>query len=164
VTAETPLVRPLEARDVQACARLVAQTPLWKKYGYGAERCAADLTAALEARQDAILCVEHEGVPTGLAWVLPRGTFGRSPYLKLIAVAEAHRGRGLGALLLAAAEAVGGGELTLLVSDFNEEARRFYLDHGYREIGALEGFVLPDVTERILRKARAPGRPDSPVR
>jgi GNAT superfamily N-acetyltransferase len=163
VTADIPLVRPLHGRDVLACAQLVAEAPLWKRYGYGADRCAADLTAALDAGKDALFCLELAAEPVGVAWVLPRGTFGRSPYLKLIAVAERHRGRGLGASLLAAAENVGDGELTLLVSDFNGEAQRFYLEHGYREVGALEAFVLPGVTERILRKTRAPVAPLRPV-
>ncbi len=151
--AESPIVRPLEARDIPVCARIVADAPLWRRYGYGAERCAADLGAALEGRKDVLLCAELAGAPVGLAWVLPRGTFGRSPYLKLIAVAAEHRGGGLGALLLTAAEEIGAGELTLLVSDFNDQAQRFYLAHGYREVGALPDFVLPGVTERILRKA-----------
>jgi GNAT superfamily N-acetyltransferase len=159
VPAESARVRPLEARDIAACAKLVAEAPLWRRYGYSAERCAADLTAALAARGDVLLCAELGGEPVGLAWVLPRGTFGRSPYLRLIAVAAAQRGHGLGALLLEGAEQVGHGELTLLVSDFNADARRFYELHGYREVGALADFVLPGVSERILRKtpARAPG-------
>jgi GNAT superfamily N-acetyltransferase len=153
VTGDSPILRPLEARDVPSCARFIAEAPLWKRYGYGADRCAADLTAALEGHKDVVICLELAAKPAGLAWVLPRGTFGRSPYLKLIAVATDQRGGGLGALLLAAAEEIGAGELTLLVSDFNVDAQRFYLEHGYREVGALADFVLPGVTERILRKA-----------
>ena len=154
--AETPILRPLEASDIPACARFIAEAPLWRRYGYGAERCAADLEAALQAHRDVLICAELSAEPVGLAWVLPRGTFGRSPYLKLIAIAAPHRGRGFGASLLAAAEDVGAGDLTLLVSDFNDEARRFYEDHGYREVGALPDFVLSGVTERILRKSPAP--------
>ncbi|MHB8420501.1 MAG: GNAT family N-acetyltransferase, partial [Myxococcales bacterium] len=96
-------------------------------------------------------CAEVAGAPAGLAWVLRRGTFGRSPYLKLLAVAEGSRGQGVGAALLAAAEAVGGG-LTLLVSDFNTAAQAFYRRQGYAQVGALPDFVLPGVTELILRK------------
>ena len=166
MTADTPILRPLELRDVPACARFIAEAPLWKRYGYGADRCAADLAKALEAKNDVLICLEVAAQPVGLAWVLPRGTFGRSPYLKLIAVAANERGNGLGARLLTAAEEVGAGDLTLLVSDFNSEAQRFYQEHGYREVGALPDFVLPGVTERILRKAPrgGPATPPPPVR
>ncbi len=145
------VIRPLAEHDVTACAALVAAAPLWQRYGYGAERCAADLRAALQ-RDDALFCADAAGAAVGLAWVLPRGTFGRSPYLKLLAVAENWHGRGTGGRLLAAAESVGNGELTLLVSDFNAGARRFYRRNGYREVGGLTDFVLPGVTEMILRK------------
>ncbi|MHB1844856.1 MAG: GNAT family N-acetyltransferase [Deltaproteobacteria bacterium] len=129
----------------------MAEAPLWRRYGYGRERCAQDLSEALERGGDALFCAELEQTPVGLAWVLPRGAFGRSPYLRLIAVAESARGKGIGALLLREAERLTG-ELFLLVSEFNAEARRFYAREGYVQVGALPGFVLPDVTELLLRK------------
>lgn len=153
------VIRPLREGDLAACAALVAATPLWKRYRYTRARCARDLRAALASGTDVLLCAEAGGRAAGIAWVLPRGTFGRSAYLKLIAVAARRRGRGLGALLLAAAEESGGGELTLLVSDFNGRARRFYAAHGYHEAGALPDFVLPGVAEIILRKGGAASLP-----
>lgn len=146
-------IRPARPEDLPACAALIAGTPLWRRYGYGALRCAADLAAALEFG-DALFCAEAQGRPVGIAWILPRGGFGRAPYLKLLAIAEGHRGAGLGASLLRAAEAVGHGALLLLVSDFNEAAHRFYLREGYVEVGALPDFALAGVTERILQKRR----------
>jgi [ribosomal protein S18]-alanine N-acetyltransferase len=152
-------VRPLAGEDVPPLARLVAGTPLWQRYGYLEERCAADLGAALAEGQDALFAAGPPGAPRGLAWVLRRGAFGRAPYLKLLAVAEGDRGQGVGAALLAAAEAVGP-ELVLLVSDFNDGARAFYGRQGYIQVGALADFVLPGVTELILRKvATARRRP-----
>ncbi|MHB8417530.1 MAG: GNAT family N-acetyltransferase, partial [Myxococcales bacterium] len=89
-------IRPMAAADVGALARLVAAAPLWQRYGYLEPRCAADLSAALAEGRDALFCAEVAGAPAGLAWVLRRGTFGRSPYLKLLAVAEGSRGQGVG--------------------------------------------------------------------
>ena len=146
-------LRPLVLADLPACVALVAESPLWRRYGYGALRCEADLRAALEAG-DALFCAERGGAAVGFAWVLPRGGFGRMPYLKLLAVAEVHRGLGIGAALLKAAEGVGRGDLLILVSDFNEAAQRFYLREGFVQVGALPDFALPGVTERILLKRR----------
>jgi hypothetical protein len=43
-------------------------------------------------------------------------------------------------------------DLFLLVSDFNHDAQRFYQRQGYQQIGAIPGYVLPDVSELIFRK------------
>ena len=87
--------------------------------------------------------------------MLPRGGFGRIPYLKLLAVSEGSRGHGVGAALLRAIHRKG--DLLLLVSDFNRRARRFYAAQGYERVGAIRGLVLPETTEIILYK-RGGGR------
>ena len=148
-SAKAAQIRALRPGDIAACAALVASTPLWQRYGYDAARCAADLGAALARKDDLHVAVDGAAV-LGLAWVLPRGGFGRSPYLKLLAVAESARGLGVGALLLRAAEHRG--ELFLLVSDFNRGARRFYRREGYRRLGALPDYVVPGVTELLLHR------------
>jgi ribosomal protein S18 acetylase RimI-like enzyme len=43
-------------------------------------------------------------------------------------------------------------EIFLLVSDFNTDAQRFYQRQGYQQIGAIPGYVLPDVTELLYWK------------
>ena len=63
-------------------------------------------------------------------------------------------GCALAAALIAAADArAQSSDLILLVSDFNEGAQRFYKRMGYEQIGAIPGYVLPDVAELIFRKA-----------
>jgi ribosomal protein S18 acetylase RimI-like enzyme len=84
---------------------------------------------------------------------VPGGAFGRSEYLRLIGVRADCAARGLGAALLSEVEArATSRDLILLVSDFNEGAQRFYKRMGYAQIGAIPGYVLPDVTELIFRK------------
>jgi ribosomal protein S18 acetylase RimI-like enzyme len=87
--------------------------------------------------------------------VIPRGAFGRSPYLRLIGVRADMAGSGIGARLLDAMEARAAevaDDLFLLVSDFNEGAQRFYRRQGYVQIGAIPGYVLPEVSELVFRK------------
>ena len=134
---------------------MVASTPLWKRYRYGERRCARDLRAAL-ARGDRILVATDGGTVVGIAWVMPKGGFGRIPYLKLLAVSADARGRGVGAALLEASHRAG--DLVLLVSDFNRRARRFYARLGYVRAGAIPDLVLPGVTELLLFKRLPPTR------
>ncbi len=150
----TVRIRALRAADIPACASLVATTPLWQRYRYDAKRCARDLAEGLK-RRDLMQVAVSENTLVGLAWVLPRGGFGRIPYLRLLAVGEHARSRGVGAALLKASHK--GGDLVLLVSDFNRRAQRFYAAQGYRKVGGIPGLVLPEVTEVLMYK-RAPAR------
>jgi GNAT superfamily N-acetyltransferase len=155
----TPLrIRPLRRGDVEFCAAMIARTPLWQRYRYGEERCARDLRAGL-ADRDQMLVALLGGEVAGLAWVLPRGGFGRVPYLKLLAVSAEARGRGVGAALLQASHS--SGDLLLLVSDFNRRARRFYAALGYQKVGAIPDLVLPGVTEVLMFKREARRRTPS---
>ncbi len=148
-------IRALRKGDVRACAELVAATPLWRRYRYDEKRCARDLGEALKRRDLINLAVSGSSI-LGLAWVLPRGGFGRIPYLKLLAVREGARGHGVGAKLLRASHP--SGDLLLMVSDFNRRARRFYAAQGYERVGAIKGLVLEGVTEIVMFKRT--GRPD----
>ncbi|GEJ55863.1 GNAT family N-acetyltransferase [Anaeromyxobacter diazotrophicus] len=144
-------VRPLRPADVPALAPALAALPLMARYRRSADAIAADLAAAL-ARGDGLLAWEAGGEARGLAWFLREGTLGVGGYLRLIALAEGAQGGGAGAALLAAFEAEvakASRHAFLLVSDFNEAAQRFYERHGYARVGALPGFVLPEVAELV---------------
>jgi ribosomal protein S18 acetylase RimI-like enzyme len=92
----------------------------------------------------------------GFAWYIAGGGFGLSGYLKLLGVAAAARGQGVGATLLDHVEQRTlqdrQRDLLLLVSDFNQPAQRFYQRHGYRHEGMLQDYVVPGIAELIYRK------------
>lgn len=148
------MIRPLTPADAAPLAQGLAALPLMVRYG----RTPAQLTAALLAalgRGEGLRVADEGGAAVGLAWFLPAGTLALGGYLRLIAVLPAAQGRGTGAALLAAYEAETARESAhafLLVSDFNEDAQRFYARHGYRQVGALPGLVLPEVSELLLWK------------
>jgi len=148
-----PIVRPFAPADAAACGAIVEATPLWQRSGLDAVRTAAVLTDACVT--DTILTLEVDGAVAGFAWIDPRGVFGRSSYLRMIAVAPARRSAGLGAHLMDAFEALAernGPDAFLLVSDFNADAQRFYQRRGYVEVGRIPGYVLPGVSELLMWK------------
>ena len=147
-------IRPMIAGDIPILAAWMTETTLWRRYGLTVERATANFEAALTGG-DWLLTADGNDVAQGFAWAIPKGTFGRSPYLRLIGVHPDAVGSGIGAGLLGAIERMAvevSNDLFLLVSDFNRDAQRFYQKHGYQEIGSIPGYVLPDVTELIFRK------------
>jgi ribosomal protein S18 acetylase RimI-like enzyme len=150
-------IRPLMAPDIPRIAAWMAATPLWQRYRLTEANARSGLEQAL-SRADVLLVADagsENGRACGLAWCLREGAFGRSTYLRILGVQASHTGLGIGATLLARAEQIAAettDALFLLVSDFNVEAQRFYQRQGYRQIGAIPGYVLPDVTELIYWK------------
>lgn len=149
-------VRPMTQDDIPVLAAWMVETPLWQRYQLTIERASKNFEAGL-ARGDVLLVADAgaENPGCGFAWCLPQGGFGRSMYLRLIGVRKERARAGVGAALLKGAEEAAlaiGNELFLLVSDFNADARHFYERQGYQQIGAIPGYVLPDVTELLYWK------------
>lgn len=148
-------IRPLTASDIPFIADWIASSSLWQRYNYTAVAATEGLTQAL-AQADLLLTADTPDASScGLAWCLPHGAFGRSVYLRLLGVQPSHHSTGLGAALLNAAEEHAtriAHDMILLVSDFNHGAQRFYQRQGYQQVGAIPGYVLPDVTELIYWK------------
>ena len=153
--------RPMVESDIGPLARLMAQTPLWQRYGLTEESAARRLREGLD--QGAAIAVaevagapDHE--PAGFVWYAERGAFNRSGYIVLLGVRPDVRGQGIGRALLEHAEAVlfaRSLDVFLLVSDFNRDAQRFYVRLGYQFVGAIPDYVAPGITEMILFKRRA---------
>lgn len=150
-------IRPLTPADIPIVARWIVNTPLWQRYHLQEAQTRTNLERGLQ-NNDVLLVADTdtgEGQACGLAWCVLKGAFGRSPYLRLLGVRDGQSGQGVGAALLEHAEhavSTASNELFLLTSDFNFAAQRFYERQGYQHIGAIPGYVLPDVTELIYWK------------
>lgn len=90
----------------------------------------------------------------GFSWVMPKGAFGRSAYLKLLAIRDDQRGLGLGRALMSHNEALHlhPHGLCLLVTATNTPARRFYERLGYNQVGLLPSYVKPGIDECLYLK------------
>ena len=156
----TVTVRPLRAADLEACAAIMSGLPLWRQYGVTAREARETFAAALAG--DARVQVADDGARlVGFVEYLLRGTFGHSGYVWAVGVAADAQGRGVGRLLMDAAEAeifATGPNVFLLVTAANDRARRFYERRGYRRIGELPDYIRPGVTEVLYRKTRGPIR------
>jgi ribosomal protein S18 acetylase RimI-like enzyme len=148
------MIRPLDRSDVPALAPRLVALPLLQRYGRTAASLARDLEAGL-ATGDGLVVADDATGPAGLAWFDLAGSLGRAGYLRLLAVAPGCERAGTGALLLDAFEravAARSRHASLLVSDFNVAAQRFYARHGYHHVGTLSRLVLPDVDELLYWK------------
>lgn len=146
-----PAFRPMRHTDIPILAHWIAQIPLWQRYQLTAPRLQESLNNALARGERLIVADTEEGTAVGLAWCLLEGAFGRSPYLRLLGVSVQQKGLGA-ALLLHLEQQLEAHTLFLLVSDFNHDAQRFYQRQGYQQIGAIPGYVLPEVTELLYWK------------
>jgi ribosomal protein S18 acetylase RimI-like enzyme len=152
------VVRELRAEDAPACGAIVGATPLWQRSGLAAEH-AATLLGAAASGGDTVLVLEVDGALAGFAWIDRRGAFGRSAYLRMIAIDPARRSTGLGAVLMQAFESIAAGEGSdgfLMVSDFNTDAQRFYRRLGWTEVGRVPDYVTAGVAEVVMWKRVRP--------
>ncbi len=156
MSAPALVVRAARADELGALAAVVAPQPLLVRYEITAERLARLLGDAIGRGEPVIVAApDADAAPLGFAWFQTRGTFAAGGYLRLIAVAPGDVSRGVGAALLDAVEravAVDSRHLFLLVSHWNEGARRFYARRGYDEVGRLPAFVRADTDEIICSK------------
>jgi len=155
MSACTPRMTPLSEKDIDMCARLMATSEPWSRYGLSFDAARALWRGALQHDADVVVAHQNDLV-RGFAWCVTHGGFSLSGYLKLLGVSQEARGRGIGGALPAYVErravAEGQHDLLLLVSDFNAPAQHFYQAHGYQEVGALTDYVCPGITELIYRK------------
>lgn len=146
------VVRPLEDPDVDSVNELLRTHRPWTAYETDFELSAPELRDPGEVRVGTV-----EGDFAGFVWWLPTGAFDRSGYLKLLGVHRSHQSAGVGTALMDAAESDvfedhDVSDLFLLVSGFNDGARRFYEERGYVEVGPIEDYVEPGIDEVLLRK------------
>jgi ribosomal protein S18 acetylase RimI-like enzyme len=149
---------PMTSLHLDGCAAIVDSAPLFQRYSYTGEMARAQLAAALSDPRSHLLVHRGGGGDpgriNGFAWYVERGAFDHSGYLRLIAVAEDARRRGIGAALVELIETqyVGRGGLVLLVSRGNVEAQRFYERLGYQRVGELPSYVADGLDELIYFK------------
>jgi GNAT superfamily N-acetyltransferase len=154
-------IRPAGPDDLPDLADLLAGSSLLRRYGTTRPGALAALARAHAAGDALLVARAPDAPPAGLAWVIGSRILTGAAYLRLLLVADPAQRTGLGARLLAAAEAharPSANHLVLLVTADNAGARRFYERHGYRPVGDLPSFAVPGLDEALYHKPlREPG-------
>ncbi|TVQ92100.1 MAG: GNAT family N-acetyltransferase [Deltaproteobacteria bacterium] len=154
-------LRDLCADDTPHAAQLVGALPLYQRYGYTAQAAERDLQRALVDGRSRLLAASYQGALVGCVWAIDRGAFGRSLYVRLVAVDGTRHGLGIGRAMMAHVEAWPEARrgVVLLCSADNQDAQRFYERLNYRRVGALPEYVGPGLDELIYYKAHQPPSP-----
>jgi len=79
------IVRQFGESDLDPCAAIMADNPLWQRYGVTYESARRTFAAGL-ARGVALFVAEADGGPGGFLWLEPVGAFARSGYIRLIGI------------------------------------------------------------------------------
>jgi ribosomal protein S18 acetylase RimI-like enzyme len=142
-------------QNLDACGRILDGLPVFRRYGIYGDTASKLLGAALdEGRPDLRVALDGAGAALGLAWLVPRGAFDRSSYLRLIAVTKTHQRSGVGRRLVAALEDthLGRGGIFVLVSTEDPVAQGFWQGLGYGEVGVLPNYSRAGWDELIYFK------------
>ena len=70
-------------------AAWMVNAPLWQRYHLTAEKAVSNFEAGM-SRAEWLIVAEFDRQAIGFAWAIPKGAFGRSPYLRLIGVHPDH--------------------------------------------------------------------------
>lgn len=106
---------------------------------------------------EVFVALDEHGDCVGYIWFALGGAFYKFPYVLNIAIKKELRRRGIGKRLLSFFENKGfekASKLFLLVSDFNVEAKKFYQDRGYKEVGLIPDLIREGVAEYIMMKSK----------
>ena len=143
-------------KHLEDCIVALLKSKLGQEYFPAAEKARSALIEGI-TNEEVFVAVDEAGECLGFIWFIMAGAFHSFPYLHLIAVKEALRGRGIGKKLLGFFEQTvftDSSKAFLVVADFNPEAKRLYERLGYRQVGAIPGLYKAGVTEYLMMKER----------
>ncbi len=151
------LIREMRSDDRDAVIGILATSDPWTRLGFTATDWERIFSPIPVGRDTFVL--ETAGAVLGIAILRRKFLFG--DYLELLGISPAATGRGLGRQLLSHVESqtfARAHNLFACVSDFNDKARAFYRKQGYKEIGPMPNFLIPDYAEILLRKTNGPAK------
>ncbi len=146
-------LRDAKSEDLQNCMRCLANSLLADNYFRDTSILQATISDAILKKEVQVVSLHKEAV--GLLRINYEGMFGQFPYLRLLAIREEYRNKGIGGTAFTYFEKTGfarSRRLFLCVSDFNEGGRRFYEKRGFRETARIENLFKKGIAELIMVK------------
>lgn len=141
--------------QLEACAGCLSNSVLGERYFYDRKHTEEFLKDGFE-RGEIYVCVNNVTL-IGFMRIDPSGTFAKFPLLRVIAVSENHRNKGIGKAMIEFYESMGfekSDKVFLLVSEFNTDAKRLYERLGYVEVGKIPDLYQKDTAEYFMMKRK----------
>ena len=149
-------ILPGKEEHVSCCVNALLESRIGAIYFQTDQRATAYITSGM-TKKEIVVAMDDTGVCTGFVWFSLTGAFYSFPYIRTIAVASAHRQKGIGSALVRYFEQEGfkvASKVFLLVSDFNTDARHFYEKNGYQTVGTIPDLIKPGIAEIVLMKSK----------
>lgn len=146
--------------EARAGARIMSESEPWISYGRTFEKTYANVT---NSACESYVAVERERV-VGILILCIDAPLLRG-YIATVAVHPSCRNRGLGTRLVRFAEERIGKvspNVFLCVTSFNTEAQRLYRRLGFEQVGEIRDFIVPGVSEVLMRKTSGPWQTFTP--
>jgi ribosomal protein S18 acetylase RimI-like enzyme len=147
----------LSENHIGPCSSIVGSLSLYQDYGFSAEKCKSFLTnRLLNSHGDTIyddqVLVDNDDAVLGFACFETQSGFGRSGYLRLIAIDTKSQGTGAGKLLMDyyISKYLKPYGILALCNSENKSALKFYFDLGFAKVGSIPDYVQKGSTEVIL--------------
>lgn len=141
---------------LEDCKVALLNSKLGQEYFVTEEKAISVLAEGI-TKEELYVAVDERNECVGFIWFILKSAFHSFPYLHLIAVKEAFRGRGVGKKLLSFFEETvftDNSKVFLVVADFNPDAKRLYESLGYQQVGAIPDLYKEGVTEYLMMKER----------
>jgi ribosomal protein S18 acetylase RimI-like enzyme len=143
-------------KHLRECTEALLDSHIGTVYFPSAEKAQAFLKEGVTKGEIFVAVDKHDNC-LGYIWFTVDGTFYKFPYVLNIAIKKDVRRRGVGKKLLVFFENEGfkkASRLFLLVSDFNIEAKKFYQEMGYQEVGLIPDLIKEGVGEYLMMKLK----------
>lgn len=145
------LSNPPSAAQAESLAGMLAASEPWLTLRFPATALASYLKREDPALRRYLIAVDGEAAGV----ICVRHPWLRGPYIELLGISPAQRGKGIGKQVMAWVEAEAGrtaNNLWVVASSFNQPALAFYASLGFQQIGPIPGLVRPEYDEILLRK------------
>ena len=138
------------------CTEALLNSEIGKVYFSSKTRVRAFLSEGLRKGEIFVAMGENDQC-VGYIWFTLAGAFYKFPYVLNIAIKRDFRRRGIGKKLLKFFEEKGfehSSKLFLVVSSFNIEAKKWYQEMGYQEVGLIPDLLKEGIAEYIMMKSK----------
>lgn len=141
-------------KHLKDCKEALRDSKLGQAYYVSDELLTSVLTEGFNKRE-IFVALDESNQFLGHIWIALKGAFYDFPYCRSLAVKKEYRGQGVGTALLRYYEQVGfttATRLFILVSDFNQKAKKLYERLGYIQVGLIPNLFKNGIAEHILVK------------